>query len=146
MTGGGIGVENIVYQSTDFVLSSATPETIGVLQFDAVANQSYQFRTYVALVPDGSTTVAPAVNFSLGTCTYTTQIQVNPTATMSTATKTTSDDVATTYSSIGTDARTLMITGYFTHTANVTVAMRFQTSAANITAKTGSYLSFTRTF
>ena len=146
MSGGGIGVENIVYQSTDYALTSATPETIGVLQFDAVANQSYQFRAYVALVPDGSTAVSPAVNFSVGTCTYTTQIQINPTAALSTATKTTSDDVGTTYNSTGTDARTLMINGYFTHTANVTVSMRFQTSAATVTAKTGSYLSYTRTY
>jgi filamentous hemagglutinin len=146
MTGNGIGVENIIYQATDYELSSATPETIGVLQFNAVANQSYQFRAYISLVPAGATSVSPAVNFSIGTCAYTTQLQTTPTSALNAATKTTSDDVATTYASTGTDARTLMITGYFTHTADVTVAMRFQTSAANVTAKTGSFLSYTRTY
>jgi filamentous hemagglutinin len=146
MSGGGIGVENFVYQSTDYNLTSVTPETIGVLSFDAVANQAYQFTAYITLVPAGSTTVAPAVLFSAGTCNYLTQTQLTATGAFGTATKTVSDDVATTYSSTGTDARTLMITGTFTHTANVTVSMRYQTSAATVTAKTGSYLSFTRTF
>jgi hypothetical protein len=146
MSGGGIGVENIVYQSTDYNLTSATPETIGVLSFNAVANQAYQFRAYITLVPAGATTVAPAVLFSAGTCNYLTQTQLTATGAFSSATKTTSDNVTTTYSSTGTDARTLLITGTFTHTANVTVSMRYQTSAATVTAKTGSYLSFTRTF
>jgi filamentous hemagglutinin len=145
MSGTGIGVENIVYQSTDATLSSATPETIGVLEFPALANQAYQFDAYIVLVPVGATTVAPAVNFSSGTCAYTTQLQTTSTSAFDTATKTASDDVATTYSSTGTDARTLRISGYFAHTGNVTVSMRFQTSAANITVKTGSYLSYTRT-
>lgn len=145
MSGTGIGVENIVYQSTDATLSSATPETIGVLQFPALANQAYQFEAYVILVPAGSTTVAPAVNFSSGTCAYTTELQTTATSAFGTATKTASDDVTVTYSSTGTDARTLRISGYFSHTGNVTVSMRFQTSAASITVKTGSYLSYIRT-
>ena len=144
MTGTGIGVENIVNQTVDFDLSQATPETIGTLQFDAVANRTYQFRAYVVLVPAGSTTVSPAVSFASGTCLYTTQLQPTSTSAFSTATKTTSDNVTTTYSSTGTDARTLMMSGTFYHTANTTVALRFQTSAANLTVKTGSYLSYTR--
>jgi len=144
-SGNGIGVENIVYQSTDATLTSATPENIGVLQFPALANQSYLFEAYVILVPAGATTVAPAVNFSSGTCAYTTELQDTATSAFNVATKTTSDDVATTYSSTGTDARTLRISGYFAHTGNVTVSMRFQTSANNLTVKTGSYLVYTRT-
>jgi len=145
LSGNGINVENIVYQSTDYVLSSATPETIGSLQFNAIANQAYRFDAYIILVPDGSTTVSPAVNFSAGSCTYTTQIQTTSTSALSVATKTTSDNVTTTYSSTGTDARTLRISGIFTHNANVTVSMRFQTSIANLTVKTGSFLNYTRT-
>lgn len=144
MTGTGVGVENFVYQATNYDLSLPTPETIGSLQFNAIANQAYAFRAYINLVPAGSTTVAPAVNFSVGTCAYTTQIQTTSTSAFSVAAKTTSDDMTTTYASTGTTARTLMITGIFTHTSNVTVAMRFQTSAANVTATAGSYLSYTR--
>lgn len=146
MSGGGIGVENFVYQTSDYPLNSATPETIGSLSFNAVANQSYAFRAYITLVPDGAGTVSPAVSFTNGTCNYTTQLQITSTSAFSTATKTTSDNVSTTYSSTGTDARTLLITGIFTHTANVTVSMRFQSPAAILTAKTGSYLSYTRIY
>jgi hypothetical protein len=144
MTGTGVGVENFVYQATNYNLTSPTPETIGSLQFAAVANQAYAFRAYINLVPGGSTTVAPAVNFSVGTCAYTTQIQTTSTSAFSVAAKTASDDVGTTYSSTGTTARTLLLSGIFTHTSNVTVAMRFQTSAATVTASAGSYLSYTR--
>ena len=95
-------------------------------------------------MPTGFTTYAPAVSFSAGNCAYTTSIQITSTSAPNVATKTTTNDVATTYNSTGTDARTLQITGNFKHTANTTVAMTFQTSAANVTVKTGSYLSYTR--
>jgi hypothetical protein len=145
LSGSGINVENVVLQENDYELSSATPETIGSLQFAAVADQGYRFDAYIVLVPSGSTTVSSAVNFSAGECAYTTQIQTTSISDFSVATKTTSDNVATTYSSTGTDARTLRISGYFTHNANVTVSMRFQTDTSNVTAKAGSYLVYTRT-
>ena len=144
MSGSGIGVENIVYQATDYNFTSGTPATLGSLQFTALANCAYQFDAYVVLVPIGFTTYAPAVSFSAGNCNYTTEIQITSTATPNVATKTTSNNVTTTYNSTGTDARTLRITGNFTHTANTTVAMTFQTSAANVTVKTGSCLKYTR--
>jgi filamentous hemagglutinin len=144
LTGGGIAVPNYVVLSTPAAISSPTPVTIGTLQFDAVANQRYAFEAYIPLVPDGSMTVAPAVNFSAGTCNYTTQQQLTTTGAFSVASKTTSDDVATTYASTGTTVRTLRISGSFFHTANVTVAMRFQNSTGTITAQTGSYLVYTR--
>ena len=144
LTGVGIGVPNYVVLSTTAAISSATPTTIGTLQFSAVANRRYSFEAYSPLVPDGSMTIAPAVNFSAGTCNYTTQQQLTATGAFSIATKTTSDDVATTYSSTGTTARTLRISGTFFHTADVTVAMRFQNSTGTITAQTGSYLVYTR--
>jgi hypothetical protein len=145
LSGNGVNVENVVLQETDYELSSATPETIGSLQFTAVANQAYRFDAYIVLVPSGSTTVSPAVNFSAGDCAYTTQIQTTSVSAFNVATKTTSDNVTTTYSSTGTDARTLRISGYFSHNANVTVGLRFQTSIANVTVKAGSYLVYTRT-
>lgn len=144
LTGGGIGVPNYVVLSSPATISSATPANIGALQFNAVANQRYQFEAYVPLVPDGSMTVAPAVNFSAGTCNYTTETQTTATSAWSVASKTTSDDVATTYAMTGTTARTLRISGAFYHTANVTVAMRFQNSTGNIVAQTGAYLVYTR--
>jgi hypothetical protein len=145
LSGNGINVENVVLQEIDYELSSATPETIGSLQFTALANQGYRFDAYIVLEPSGSTTVSPAVNFSAGTCAYTTQIQTTSISALNVATKTTSDNVATTYNMTGTDARTLRISGYFSHTATVTVSLRFQTSISNVTVKAGSYLVYTRT-
>ena len=144
LTGGGLGVTNYVVLSSPAAIASVTPVTIGTLQFDAVANQRYRFDAYVPLVPDGSMTVAPAVSFALGTCNYATEYQLNTTTAWSVASKTTTDDVTTTYASVGTGSRTLRISGTFFHTANVTVAMRFQNSSGTITAQTGAYLAYTR--
>lgn len=144
LTGTGIGVENFVYQSVDANISSATPANIGSLQFTALANNAYRFEAYVTLVPDGAMTVAPAILFSTGSAQYTTQIQTTSTSALSVATKTTSDDVATTYAMTGTDARTLLITGWFYNTGNTAVVMRLQNSTGNITVKTGSWLSYSR--
>ena len=144
LTGNGVGVTNYVYQSSDDVISSATPVDIGVLTFTAAANHPYRFESYVILVPDGGMTVAPAVNFAAGSCFYTTEIQITGNSAPNVATKNSSDDVTVTYGMTGTDARTLRITGWFYHTVDTAVTMRIQNNTGNITAKTGSHLAFTR--
>ena len=144
LTGNGIGVPNFVVQSSDAPISSATPANIGTLTFTAAANNRYSFVGYVTLVPDGSMTISPSVNFSSGTCNFTTETQTTGTSAFATATKTTSDDVATTYASTGTVARTLRISGIFFNTVDTAVTMRLQNSTGTITAKTGSYLTFTK--
>jgi hypothetical protein len=145
LSGDGVGVQNIVVQAIDDTVSSATPANVGNLQFSAVANNRYWFDAYVPMVPDGSMTISPAVNFSAGTCYYTTETQTTSTSAWSVATKTTSDDVATTYASTGTTARGLRFSGTFFHTSNVVVALRLQNSTGNITVPAGSYLTYTRT-
>ena len=144
LTGNGVGVTNFEYQASDAVISSATPVDIGVLTFTAAANHPYRFESYIILVPDGSMTVAPAVNFAAGSCFYTTEIQTSSTGAMAATTKNTSDSVATTHLLTGTDARTLRITGWFYHTVDTAVTMRIQNSTGNLTAKTGSHLAYTR--
>jgi hypothetical protein len=144
LTGNGIGVPNFVVQSSDAPISSATPANIGTLTFTAAANNRYSFVTYVTLVPDGSMTISPSVNFASGTCNFTTETQTTATSAFATATKTTSDDVGTTYASTGTTARTLRISGTFFNTVDTAVTMRLQNSTGTITAKTGSYLTFTK--
>jgi hypothetical protein len=144
LTGNGVGVTNYEYQASDSVISSATPVDIGVLTFTAAADHPYRFESYIVLVPDGAMTVAPAVSFAAGSCFYTTEIQTTSTGTWNTATKSASDDVATTYGMTGTDARVLRITGWFYHTVDTAVTMRIQNSTGNITAKTGSHLAYTR--
>lgn len=140
----GPGLTTFVVQTTDANVSSATPANIGTLQFNALGNSRYQFDSYITIVPSTNMTVAPAVNFSAGTCNYTTETQTTSTSAFSVAAKTTSDSVSTTYAMTGTDARTLKISGTFYHTANVTVTLRFQNSTGNATVKAGSYLSYTK--
>jgi hypothetical protein len=124
--------------------AAESPANIGTLTFTAAANNRYSFVSYVTLVPDGSMTISPTVNFASGTCNFTTETQTTATSAFATATKTTSDDVATTYASTGTTARTLRISGTFFNTVDTAVTLRLQNSTGTITAKTGSYLTFTK--
>jgi filamentous hemagglutinin len=144
MFGTGIGVENIVWQSTANTVSSATMANIGVLSFNALANYAYKFNAYLPVLPDGSTTTAFSVLFSAGTCRYTLETQAAPTTAWAVATSETSDTTGTTQSMTGTTARAVRITGTFFHTGNVTLSLRGQTSAANLTIPAGAHLTYTR--
>jgi hypothetical protein len=143
-SGTGIGVENIVWQNTDFTVSSATMANVGVLTFTALENQAYKFEAYMPVAPDGSTTTAFAVLFDNGSCNYTLETQTTPTATWAVASSITSDTTGTTQNMTGTDMRTVRLTGTFAHTGNTAVSIRAQTSAANLTVKTGAHLTYTR--
>jgi filamentous hemagglutinin len=143
-SGTGIGVENIVWQSTDFTISSATMANVGVLTFTALENQAYKFDAFMPVVPDGSSTTAFSVLFDNGSCNYTLETQTTPTATWAAASSITSDTTGTTQSMTGTDMRTVRISGTFAHTGNTAVTIRAQTSAANLVVKTGAHLTYTR--
>lgn len=143
-SGTGIGVENIVWQSSEFAIGSPTMANVGVLTFTALENQAYKFEAYMPIQPEGSTTTAFAVLFNNGACNYTLETQTTSTATWATATSNTSDSTGTTQNMTGTDLRTVRITGTFFHTANTAVSIRAQTSAANLIVKTGSHLTYTR--
>jgi len=144
MYGSGIGVENIVWQSTDANISSASMANVGTLGFSALAGSTYKFEAYLPVIPTGSTTTAFALNFSAGTCYYTLSSQTTATSAFAIASSTTSDSTGTTQSMTGTDLRTVKIEGTFYHTGNVNVAVRAQTSAANVAVKSGAYLTYTR--
>jgi hypothetical protein len=143
-SGTGIGVENIVWQNSDFTIESATMANVGVLTFTALENQAYKFEAYIPAAPDGATTTAFAVLFDTGSCNYTVETQTTPTAGWATASSITSDTTSTTQNMTGTDMRTVRITGTFAHTANTAVTIRAQTSAANVVVKTGAHLTYTR--
>lgn len=143
-SGTGIGVENIVWQSTDFTISSATMANVGVLTFTALENQAYKFQAFLPAVPDGSTTTEFAVLFDNGACNYTVETQTTPTAAWAAATSITSDTTGTSQSMTGVTARTVRITGTFAHTGNTAVSIRAQTSAANVVVKNNAHLTFTR--
>lgn len=143
-SGTGIGVENIVWQSTDFTISSATMANVGVLTFTALENQAYKFEAYMPVAPEGSTTTAFSVLFDNGACNYTVETQTTAAAAWATATSNTSNTTGTTQSMTGTDTRTVRISGTFAHTGNTDVTIRAQTSAANVLVKTNSHLTYTR--
>jgi hypothetical protein len=143
-SGTGIGVENIVWQNTNFNVESATMANVGVLTFTALANQAYRFSAYLPIEPDGSTTTAFSVLFDSGSCNYTLETQTTPTATWAVVSSTTSDATGTTQNMTGTDLRTVRISGTFAHTSNTDVTIRAQTSAANLVVKSGAHLSYTR--
>jgi hypothetical protein len=143
-SGRGIGVENIVWQSTDFNISSATMANVGVLTFTALENQAYKFDAYLPAAPDGSTTTAFAVLFDNGACNYTLETQTTATSAWATATSNTSDSTGTTQAMTGTTVRTVRISGTFYHTGNTDVTIRAQTSASNVVVKAGAHLTYTR--
>jgi filamentous hemagglutinin len=143
-SGTGIGVENIVWQNTDFTVESTSMANVGVLTFTALENQAYKFEAYMPVVPDGSTTTAFSVLFDNGSCNYTLETQTTPTATWATASSTTSDTTGTTQNMTGTTMRTVRISGTFAHTGNTDVTIRAQTSAANLVVRTGAHLTYTR--
>jgi filamentous hemagglutinin len=143
--GTGIGVENIVWQSTDASVSSATPVPAGVLAFTALANQAYKFDAYVPMTPGGTMTVGFSVNFAAGTCQYTVELPTTSTSAFSAVyTSSVSNAMSSTASMTGTDLRAARITGTFYHTANTTVTINAQNSTGTLTIKTGSNLSYTR--
>jgi hypothetical protein len=143
-SGTGIGVENIVWQNTDFTIDSATMANVGVLKFTALENQAYRFNAYMPIAPDGSTTTAFSVLFDNGSCNYTLETQTTSAASWAVASSTTSDSTGTTQSMTGTDMRTVRISGTFAHTGNTDVTIRAQTSVANLVVKTGAHLTYTR--
>ena len=143
-SGNGIGVENIVWQSTDFTVDSATMANVGVLTFTALENQAYKFEAFMPVAPDGSTTTAFSVLFDNGSCNYVLETQTTPSAAWAAASSTTSKTTVTTQTMTGPDIRTVRISGTFAHTGNTDVTIRAQTSAANLVVKTGSHLTYTR--
>ena len=143
-SGNGIGVENIVWQSSEFIIESDAMANVGVLTFTALENQAYKFEAYMPVAPDGSTTTAFAVLFDNGACNYTVETQTTPTTAWATATSNTSDTTGTTQGMTGTTVRTVRITGTFYHTGNTDVTIRAQTSAANVVVRPGAHLTYTR--
>lgn len=145
MFGTGIGVENIVWQSTDAPISSATPVPAGVLTFTALANQAYKFNAYIPTIPDGSMTAGFSVNFGAGTCQYTVESQTTTaTSVWGVYTANTSNAMSLTQNWSGATPHGVRVTGTFYHTANTAVTINAQNNSGTMTIKSGSNLSYTR--
>ncbi len=142
--GYGVGVENIVWQSTSNIISSASMANVGTLGFFVLAGTSYKFEAYMPIIPDGATTTAFSTYFDAGTCFYTLETQQTATTGFAMATSNTSGTTGTTQSMTATTPRTVRITGTIYSAGNANVAIQAQTSAANLNVQSGSYLTYTR--
>jgi hypothetical protein len=96
------------------------------------------------VIPAGSTTTAFSTYFDVGSCSYTLETQTTSTTGFAMATSNTSATTGTTQSMTGTTPRTVRITGTIFSAGNANVAIQAQTSAANLTVPSGSYLTYTR--
>jgi len=144
VTGTGIGVENTVWQAASANISSASLANVGSLTFQAQAGYSYKWNAYLPLVPAGGTTTAFAMLFAAGSCNYTLETQTGGAAAWAVATSNTSDSAGASQSMLGTELRTVRLSGTFYHSGNANVTVRASTSTANLVLQSGAYLSYTR--
>ena len=144
MFGSGIGVENIVWQSTTTPIISTTQANVGVLSFFVLGGRSYKYEAYMPILPDGGTTAGFSTYFDAGTCYYTVEMQTTQTSTFNTATSNVSGTAPATAAMTGTTPRTVRITGTIYSAGNANVAIQGQTSIANLNVQSGAYLTYTR--
>lgn len=143
-SGTGVGVENISWQATTVDFASASMANVGTLGFFVLGGYSYKFEAYMPILPAGSTTTGFSTYFDAGICYYTVEAQSTQTSAFNTSTSNVSGTAAATQSMTGTTPRAARITGTIYSAGNANVAIQAQTSAANISIQSGSYLTFTR--
>lgn len=142
--GTGIGVENIVWQSTGTNISSASMANVGTLGFFALAGSSYKFEAYIPFVPVSTpTATAFSTYFDAGTCTYTAEVQTTSTSAFSINTSNVSANVVT-QNQTSTTIKSARVTGIIYSAGNANVAIQAQTSLANLAVVSGAYLTYTR--
>ena len=144
MFGTGIGVENIVWQSTTVPFDSVAMANVGSLGFLALAGSSYKFEAYMPVLPAGGTTTGFSTYFDAGTCYYTVEAQTTQTSAFNTSTSNVSGTATATQAMTGTTPRTVRLSGTIYSAGNANVTVQAQTSAANIDIQSGSYFSYTR--
>ena len=144
MFGTGIGVENIVWQSTTVPFDSVAMANVGSLGFLALAGSSYKFEAYMPVLPAGGTTTGFSTYFDAGTCYYTVEAQTTQTSAFSTSTSNVSGTAAATQAMTGTTPRTVRLSGTIYSAGNANVTIQAQTSVSNIDIQSGSYFSYTR--
>ena len=144
MFGAGIGVENIVWQSTTVPFGNVAMANVGSLGFLALAGSSYKFEAYMPVLPAGGTTTGFSTYFDAGTCYYTVEAQTTQTSAFSTSTSNVSGTAAATQVMTGTTPRTVRLSGTIYSAGNANVTIQAQTSVANIDIQSGSYFSYTR--
>lgn len=143
--GTGIGVENIVWQSTGTNVSSVSMANVGTLGFSFLGGRSYKFEAYIPFVPVATpTTTAFSTYFDAGSCTYTAEVQTTSVSAFSIYTSNVSANAAQTQNQTTTSIKTARITGTIYSAGNANVAIQAQSSLANLEVQSGAYLTYTR--
>jgi hypothetical protein len=144
-SGTGIGVENIVWQSISSNVVPASLANVGSLNFFVLGSYSYKFEAYMPVLIEGggTTSVGFSTYFDSGTCNYTVEMQTNQNVAFLAQTSNVSANVVAT-NMTGATPRVARITGTIYSAGNANVAIQAQTSAANISIQSGSFLTYTR--
>jgi filamentous hemagglutinin len=143
--GTGIGVENIVWQSTSSNVVPASLANVGTLQFFVLGSYSYKFEAFMPVLIEGggTTSVGFSTYFDAGSCNYTVEMQTNQNVAFLAQTSNVSANVVAT-NMTGATPRVARITGTIYSAGNANVAIQAQTGAANISIQSGAYLTYTR--
>lgn len=128
--------------------SVSSLSTITGLTFSATPGVRYRFEALIPFSHSTSTTSTHtfSVQFSAGTCNYLVEQQTGPATDFSRYASTTSDDTGAVATTESTSMRFAKISGTFTHSevTNITLALRFATSAGTLSALAGSNLKWER--
>ena len=136
--------------SSDVLTSNATTTSSSLgdvgLSFVAQPGARYKFEAIIPFSHSASSTNTHtfSVAFSAGTCYALVEQQAAPTTVFELDTISTTDATGSTVTTTSTSTKMCRITGTFTHTSAVTVAMRFATSGGNLNALAGANLTATR--
>jgi filamentous hemagglutinin len=143
--GTGIGVENIVWQSTSSNIVPSSLANVGTLQFFVLGSYSYKFEAFMPVLIEGggTTSVGFSTYFDAGSCNYTVEMQTNQNVAFLAQTSNVSANVVAT-NMTGATPRVARITGTIYSAGNANVAIQAQTGAANISIQSGAYLTYTR--
>jgi len=136
--------------SSDVLTSNATTTSAGFgntgLSFVAQPGAHYKFEAIIPFSHSASSTNTHSfsVAFSAGTCYALIEQQAAPTSVFEIDTVSTTDATGSEATTTSTSAKMCRITGTFTHSSAVTVAMRFATSGGTLTALAGANLTAIR--
>ena len=136
--------------SSDVLTTNATTTSAGFgdtgLSFVAQPNSRYKFEAIIPFSHSASSTNTHSfsVAFSAGTCYALVEQQAAPTSVFELDTISSTDAAGSAVTTTSTSAKMCRITGTFTHTSAVTVAMRFATDGGTLTALAGANLTAIR--
>lgn len=134
--------------NTDVASTTSSLTTITGLTFSATPGVRYRFEALLPFTHSTSTTSTHtfSVLFNSGTCNYLIEQQTSPTSAFALNSSSTSDSTGGIATTESTSMRFAKITGTFTHSesSEISLSLRFATSAGTLTVLAGSNLKWER--